>query len=278
LLGAVPVTVPMPPGDWSERLDVIARHRPAYTMMFGQHLHELDALARTHDLRQLFSCFKAVAFTGEPLGAVMKRKMTEEWGLNVFLIGSAGDNATAWECDLHDGMHMPEDCVLVENVEAEGGSAVEDRALGELVTTTLDNATAPLIRYRTDDLGYLTAGACGCGRTQVRHWPVGRKGDEVRINGRTVLPVDVWRALEQAPETETAVFQMICPTKDLTELRMRVGYDPQITTDLADLESRLRDLVREAIGVEPQIELHTEQDMMTRAVGGVKSPPRVVKE
>jgi phenylacetate-CoA ligase len=88
--------------------------------------------------------------------------------------------------------------------------------------------------------------------------------------------MDIWQALEQVPETETAVFQLIRPAREVDELRVRVGYDD--TTPASALDG-VRDRVAAAIerrtGVPPRVELLPEHDLLARSRGGKLA--RVVK-
>src|SRR5206468_3073827 len=105
-------------------------------------------------------------------------------------------------------------------------------------------------------------------------WPLGRKGDAVVVDGRTILPLDVWSAIESETETERALFQLIRPQRQMDELRLRVGYDPTVTVDPGALRDRLGARVQEAVGIEPQIDLVVESELMARSNGKVQ---RVVK-
>jgi phenylacetate-CoA ligase len=109
----------------------------------------------------------------------------------------------------------------------------------------------------------------------VRQWPLGRTGDETIVQGRAILPTDVWTAIERCRETETALFQIIRPARELEELRLRVGYNVDRTRDVGDLDARLRAAVLDVVGVEPVIELEPESALLARA--SVAKLPRVAK-
>jgi len=89
------------------------------------------------------------------------------------------------------------------------------------------------------------------------------------------VPMDIWRALEQVPQTATALFQLVRPAREIDELKIRVGYDPDTTTSLADLEDRVAEVIAAAVGVPPVLELLPEQDLLARGRGG--KLPRLVK-
>ena len=79
--------------------------------------------------------------------------------------------------------HFWEDTAFVESLDPDGTEPVGDGERGELVSTTLLDKIAPLVRYRSDDLVRVTHEPCACGRTHGRVWPLGRKGDEVVVDG-----------------------------------------------------------------------------------------------
>jgi phenylacetate-CoA ligase len=275
LCGAVPLMIDTGIGAWPEAVQAILRYRPVYATLTGLALPELDHLSKSVDMVDVFSSFKGVSFAGEPLSARMRRRLVE-WGAETFIWTSTGDTTAAFECREHDGCHAWEDTVLLEAIEANGRDAVADGQIGELVATSLDNPATPLIRFRSDDLIRMTREPCRCGRTHSRFWPVGRKADETIVQGRSLVPMDIWQALEQVPETETAVFQLIRPAREVDELRVRVGYDD--TTPASALDG-VRDRVAAAIerrtGVPPRVELLPEHDLLARSRGGKLA--RVVK-
>src|SRR5205823_6642471 len=136
---------------------------------------------------------------------------------------SVGDVTAAFECDRHDGLHFWEDTALVECLDPDGSDPVPDGERGELVATTLFNRVAPLVRYRSDDIVRVTHERCACGRTHGRMWPIGRKGDEVMIDGRPVLPVDIWDAIASVDECALGLFQIVREQRDVDRLTLRVG-------------------------------------------------------
>ena len=283
LCGAIPVMVNTGIGGWATAVDAIRRYRPVYAQLTALAMAELDHLARTTDMRELFSSFKGVGFAGEPLGARMRQQLGD-WGVEVFEWTSTGDVTGAFECREHDGCHAWEDCVLLEAVDPAGAAPVADGELGELVATSLDNPLTPMVRFRSDDIIRLTRQPCGCGRTHARFWPVGRKGDETIVAGRSIAAIDIWRALEQVPETATALFQMVRPAREIDELKIRVGYDPELTGSaaasptaaLAELQGRVSEVIMAAVGVPPVLELIPDAELLTRGRGG--KLPRVVRE
>ena len=79
------------------------------------------------------------------------------------MYGSVEVDHCAAECDRREGLHINADSRTVEIV-GETGQPLHPGETGELVVTDLINYAAPLIRYRTGDLGSLLGHTCSCGR------------------------------------------------------------------------------------------------------------------
>ena len=61
------------------------------------------------------------------------------------------------------GMHITADDIIVEIIDAQG-QVLPTGELGEIVVTHLATRDFPFIRYRTGDMGVLSAATCACGR------------------------------------------------------------------------------------------------------------------
>jgi phenylacetate-CoA ligase len=276
-LGAVVVTVDCWLGRMPEVVEALRRYRPAYMQLMYPQVVELERLAATHDLREALSSLKGASCAGQPLSRRMRDTAREDWGLEIHEYTSAADTGTAWECRERDGFHLWEDTVFAECLDPEVLSEVPVGEVGELVATDLDNLAAPLIRYRSEDLVRLSRERCGCGRTHARMWVAGRRGDETLVRGRPVVLREIWQAVEEQPESRGGIFQIVRASREVDELRVRVGYDPEVTADTADLAGRLNKAVLQRTGVEPVLELRTEEELL-RTVRSVAKFPRVVKD
>ena len=159
-------------------------------------------------------------------------------------------------------------------LDPDGTDAVPDGERGALVSTTLIDKVAPLVRYRSDDLVRMTHQPCACGRTHGRVWPLGRKGDEVVVDGRSVLPAELFAPIESVPATRAGLFQVIRPARNLDRLRLRVGWTG--AGQRAAVAHRVADAVATAVGVTPEVELVTYDALLRQ--GPPHKIPRVVKE
>ncbi|MCX4095700.1 phenylacetate--CoA ligase family protein [Nocardia sp. alder85J] len=276
-MGLVPVFVDSWIGQGAEIIAALRRYRPAWIQLVMPMVLELERLEGAYDIREACSSLKGAAFAGQPLGAALASKVRDDWGMELFTFTSAGDTGTAWECREHDGYHLWEDLVMAESLATDGLRSVPDGEIGELVATDLDNRAAPLIRYRSGDLVRLDRGVCGCGRTHVRQWIIGRLGDETVVDGKPVVLAELWPAIESQEETHDGMFQVIRTSRVADRLRLRVGYQSTGTPDLDDLRGRLSAAVVARVGLEPEIELVPVDDLLARS-SSVAKFPRVVKE
>jgi len=267
LLGAIPIFMGLTDPQF---LEVVERYRPAFMTLVGFTAVELLELSKSVDVKEVFSCFKVIGFAGEPLGVAMRERFAA-WDIELLTWSTAGDVALCFECLEHDGMHMWEDTGFFEVLDVETGEPVADGGVGELISTSLCNTIAPLVRYRTEDLVRVTRAQCACGRTHARQWPLGRLGDLIIVRGVSVTPGEVWRAVESVPETSAGVFQIVKTGSRMEELKIRVGYDQATAPDLADLRRRLNTAISAELKIEPNLELMTTGQLLaTSATGKIK--------
>jgi phenylacetate-CoA ligase len=249
----------------------------AFFMLSTPMVLALEDLARKQslNLREIFSCYRGAVFGGEPLGGRI-REVIRSWNLEVFEYTSLGDICGAMECRAHQGLHTWEDLALVEHLNPDHDSTEQapDGGRGELVVTSLMDDVAPLIRFRTDDLITFTRGTCPCGRTHGRMTVIGRKGDEILVQGRSVLPRDLMPVLEKVPETTAALFQIIRTSREVDKLRLRIGFDPEtLQATEAELAGRLTEIIVAHFEVEVSVELIPNAELLK--LGPPQKIPRV---
>jgi len=274
-LGTTPILVDFDPAEMERFCELSLEYRPTAVYNFGSVLINAVKEAcdrRGFDPRDVFASYKGVTFAGEPLSP-RARALAEEWGVQLFEHGNVGDVTGSFECVAHDGLHAWEDTVLVEGIEADASDAADGRC--ELVATSLGNHVAPLVRFRSDDLVRLSYEPCACGRTHVRMWPVGRRSDEVVVDGRSVLPLDVWGAVETVDACAMGLFQVIRSARRVDRLRLRVGYAPAWANRLDAVRDAVQAAVLDATGVEPAVDLVPDGELLR--LGPPHKIPRVAR-
>jgi phenylacetate-CoA ligase len=139
---------------------------------------------------------RGVITTAETLDHSTRDLLQSAFQCDVFdFYGLSEMGLVAWECQEHNGYHVAEDTVVVEQIVQEGG---EQGA--RLVMTNLDSTAMPFIRFDSGDLGTLREGVdCGCGRSlKLLERIEGRVVDCVVLeDGRRVSPYSLTCALEE---------------------------------------------------------------------------------
>jgi phenylacetate-CoA ligase len=119
-------------------------------------------------------------------------------------------------CSAGRGSHLAEDWAIVEALDFETGEPVPDGERGSMVVTSLGRDN-PMIRYDLEDVISIDPSPCDCGETSRRAFWLGRGKDIVRVDGRIVLPVDIWQALPVDAE-----FVLVRPAQPGDRLTVRV--------------------------------------------------------
>jgi phenylacetate-CoA ligase len=276
--GFRPIALQHLPSEMPHLVSLSRRYRPKAMFMLSTPLiMALDQYQKKtgDDLKEAFSSLQGVVFGGEPLSGSL-RSLVEAWGLEIFELTSLGDITTALECRAHDGMHTWEDLALVEHLDPAGSEPAPDGQRGELVVTALADDVAPLIRYRTDDLVIFTKQPCSCGRTHGRLKPLGRKGDEMLIQGKSILPLDIFPLMQQFEATRAALFQLVRAQREADVLTLRVGYDETLLKgDVATLGDEVAQAVSAALGIPVETRMLPNAELLKN--GPPNKIPRVVK-
>jgi phenylacetate-CoA ligase len=130
----------------------------------------------------------SISTSAETLYPHMRETIERVFNVKVFdKYGSREVSAIAYECEVHSGLHIIMDNVIVECIDPITGEEVWDRP-GEILITDLNNYGMPFIRYKIGDMGILSKEKCKCGRnTLLLKRVIGRTTDNFILkNGRIV--------------------------------------------------------------------------------------------
>ena len=134
-------------------------------------------------------------FGAEPWSEELRRRLEESLGItaldNYGLTEVLGPGVS-FECECRTGLHVNEDCFIVEVIHPSTLQPLPRGAEGEIVLTTITKEGFPLLRYRTGDIGTVTDEPCACGRTFARMSRVqGRIDDMINLGAVKVFPSQV---------------------------------------------------------------------------------------
>lgn len=218
---------------------------PSYALRVAEAARAEGVDPRDLGLRIMF-------FSGEPGAGIpaTKRVIEETFGVMCIDSGSMGE-VTPWmnitECSHRTGMHLWQDFVYTEILDAQAMQPVPSGGAGTPVYTQLERRGQPMIRLVSGDLAEWTDAPCSCGRTYPR-FPkgiIGRIDDMLVIRGENVYPSaieDVVRAFAEIDEFEIVVTR----PQHLDEVTVRVET---ASTDRDALCERLGAQLKRATGV-----------------------------
>jgi phenylacetate-CoA ligase len=144
---------------------------------------------------------------------VFRQKVTDRYGCEeVGLIGS--------ECEIHSGMHLNVDHLVIEFIKADGTCALPGEE-GRIIVTDLTNYGMPFIRYEVGDVGVPSDQVCRCGRgLPVMERIVGRTADFlVRNDGSLVAGVSL---IERLLTKISSIHQMQIVQNQKDSLLLRI--------------------------------------------------------
>jgi phenylacetate-CoA ligase len=225
--GAFPGKIP--PAEVYRRL---AEHR--YDVLIGDvsWILRLTELARDQGARPL----RLIVGASEGLPRRSREFIEEVWGARMFMCYGSTEGAGGMECRFRSGYHLNEFSFLFEIVDSDADGT------GELVFTTLDRTTMPLIRYRIGDVAKLIEDPCECGIVTRRLSPLRGRSDEIiMLGGEAVAPALFESMLNEVPEV-SGNWQVAIRRdghRDVCELRLELDGG-----DLAGAAQHVKDVMR----------------------------------
>jgi phenylacetate-CoA ligase len=237
---------------------------PSYSMTLAEAAEEAS-----FDLKSLG--LKKMWVGGEGCSPAFRKRVEKIWGTTVnFSCGTTESGTIGKECDAHNGYHIAQAHVLVEIVDPTTGKVLRPGEIGEIVLTCLLRFDTPLIRYRTQDIGYIDTKPCRCGVTLPRLYMRGRSVDQIMLKGKSYSPFYLEEFLMQIPQVGNW-YQFIVQPGNNEELKIRTepaaGLEP--TPELA---RKLAAQMEAATGIPCQVELVSKLPRPT------KKAVRVVRE
>ena len=223
-----PMTIPM-----EEIVAGLNSLRPQVLEGYSSALYQLAHEARAGRLRIAPDLISAIS---EPLLAEIRAALQETWKavvLNVWGASEAGGCAAS--CGNGPGMHLTDDLLLIEPVDAAGRPVPAGVRAAKVYLTNLYNLTLPLVRYEITDEVTLLDEPCACGSQHRRIEDIrGRHEDGfVYPDGRSVHPYVFGSALAgernvveyQVRQTRRGVsVAVVCQGElDLEQLRLKVS-------------------------------------------------------
>lgn len=135
--------------------------QPNVLMVYPSILSQLISAAR---LGGLTISPRLICTAAEPLLPEIRAAAVEQWGAAVVnMWGTSEGGAIACGCGAGPGMHLSDDLLIVEPVDADGNPVPAGVRSAKLYLTNLFNYALPLIRYELTDEVTFSTRVCPCG-------------------------------------------------------------------------------------------------------------------
>lgn len=278
-IGAISTKVNHYPNEVRRAIHVLEYLEPTVVKMIsGPITDAVNEYIEENDLnaKEVWDPVESVAFGGEPLLDAQREKIESEWDVEVFEF-SGGLEPFWFPTETKDHgrwLQVASDHFYVEALDPETGERVEE-GRGELVVTPLSYDAMGHIRWAHDDIVEIKRGEFDDGRTGARIKFLGRVGDLVQVNGQNLLPFDVLQHVNDVPEMSRNLFQFYTSSEE--ELRLKVGYDTNVTDDVKAVRTDLEDSLESRLELPVTIvDMVPEEELLE--LGPAHKIPRVTDE
>jgi phenylacetate-CoA ligase len=176
---------------FDQMLRAMATARPTHLVGYAS---VIGRLARAAIAGELKIRPVRVSTNSEPLSEEDRDAIEVAWGAPVHnLWGSTEIGVQAVGCGQGDGLHICEDEVILERVDAAGRPVAPDEPAARTLATGLAGRTFPFICYDLGDEVTLLPGRCACGSSMLRIADIaGRRDDDFRY-GERMIPASAFR-------------------------------------------------------------------------------------
>jgi phenylacetate-CoA ligase len=250
-------SIPVLAGMWDTRTKVqaIAELRPGIIAGAASYIVHLSEVAAEMGVDLAACGLRAVTSFGEPGAAIDATQQTIARRFGVEQIIDGYGLTEVWplggNCPESRALHIPEDVVAVECLDADSGERVPEGEPGEIVLTTLVGDSHPLLRYRTRDIGRLIVSEpCACGSTFARVARIeGRTDDMIWYRGANFFPSAV-EEIVRRQEGLSPEYRIVLDDgpRGLPVVTIQVEGDESART-------RVRESLRGGLGVNPELEV-----------------------
>ena len=226
----------------------INRHRPDVIVAYVKPLYELARSVDEGRMRVfrpksiVVGAEKLHDFEREVIERAFAAPVFETYGSREFMLIGA-------ECELHQGLHLNVEHLVVEVLDADGNPTPAGDE-GQVVVTDLYNYGMPFVRYATGDRAIAGFESCPCGRgLPLLKKITGRQLDILRTPDGRLIPGEFFPHLIKDYRAVRR-FQVVQETPEL--IRLRLVVDENWTNQTA---RHLEDIVRQTLGPVVQFEL-----------------------
>ncbi len=200
------------PGSPSWQWEQIERFKPDFLVAVPSFAHQLMAYAGEHQIDYQKSSIRGIICIGQPIWEAdlswnkLASSILNKWDVKLISTYASTEMSTALTSCWHKpGVHFHPEMLYLEILDQKGNPVKSDE-IGEVVVTPLGIQGMPLLRFQTGDLCQVIEEPCTCGRFTKRIGPIlGRKSQQLKLNGTTLFPNMIFKHLEQLQIKQYAI-------------------------------------------------------------------------
>ena len=260
--------------------DSIERFKPKYLVCVPSFLLKMTEYAIANNIDFKGSSIKAAICIGEPVRNVefelnsLGRRLKELWDIELYSTYASTEMATAFtECNAHEGNHLQPELIYAEILDQAGVHVIPGE-VGELVITTLQTETMPLLRFATGDMLTYTEEPCSCGRNTMRLSPVlGRKKQMIKLKGTSLYPQSIIEVMNQVNGIASFVIEARRGELGIDAVTVKIPQNVSL-----DTLNELYDQFRSRLQVAPEIVAVSLQEIEALKFPGESRKPQVFRD
>jgi phenylacetate-coenzyme A ligase PaaK-like adenylate-forming protein len=151
----LPASLPLP--------EIVARLNAAQPNVLSGYASIVHLLVLEADAGRLHLVPSSVSTTGEQCSEELRALVRRTWGVEIRDYWGLTEGACAFPCSAGRAMHLPDDLVILEVVDADNKPVSPGEQGAKALLTVLYKKTQPLIRYEIGDGMTLLSEPCSCG-------------------------------------------------------------------------------------------------------------------
>lgn len=260
--------------------DSIERFKPKYLVCVPSFLLKMVEYAIANNIDYKSSSVRSAICIGEPVRNVeyelnsLGKRIKELWDIELYSTYASTEMATAFtECNAHQGSHLQPELIYAEILDQEGVHVIPGE-VGEMVITTLQNETMPLMRFATGDMLTYTEEPCSCGRNTMRLSPVlGRKKQMMKLKGTSLYPQSIIEVMNQITGISSFVIEVRRGELGLDAVTVKIPED--VSLDTLNL---LYEQFRSRLQVAPEIEAVSLGEIETLKFPSDSRKPQIFRD
>ena len=244
------------PGAPELQWTTIKRFSPTVFIGVPSFIIKLLDYAEAHGIDATKTSVKRIVCIGESIRNEdltlnnLGRRIVERWPVSLHSTYASTEMSTAFtECEAGNGGHQLHNLIITECIDV-NDNPVQEGEVGELVITTLDVESMPLLRFKTGDLCRFYTSPCSCGRSTKRVGPIlGRKKQMIKFKGTTLYPPALSEILNEIPCITSYYTEVYHNELGLDMIRVHVACNEENEAN----DKMIKDHFKAKIRVTPEV-------------------------